>query len=224
MLQELLLQKAMLPTLQNRETSQIPPKTRRGQTPLELKTSLLGISQREKNQLEKNQRVKENFHQDVIKDLEMKGISKKIFALLALAVGMTSCSDDRLFEEFQSFDQEAWKEQDTVSFVLNIDSKEAGRPLIGVRFNENYPFSNLYVRYLTKDSTGAILENKLLNVPVFDSKSGSPLGKGFGDTFTKYDTLPFSLEENVRQVELLQYMRKEEVPGVEAIGLKILKK
>lgn len=145
-------------------------------------------------------------------------------AILILALTFISCSEERIYEEFKAIDKGSWKEQDTVFFSLNLAEKETGPQLIGVRFNEDYPFSNLYLRYISKDSSGSILENKLLNVPLFDSKLGSPLGKGFGDTFTKFDTLPFPLKQETVSISLIQYMRKEEVKGIEAMGVKILNK
>jgi len=137
---------------------------------------------------------------------------------------LISCSGDRVFEEFKAIENESWNEKDSISFDLNFPLEEAGKTLIGIRFNESYPFTNLYVRFLGMDSLGYLKENKLLNVPLFDSKSGSPLGKGFGDTFTKFDTLPFTIGEDIKSISVVQYMRKEEIEGVDAIGIKILKK
>jgi hypothetical protein len=60
-------------------------------------------------------------------------------------------------------------------------------------------------------------------VPLFDSKSGKPKGNGFGNSFTFYDTLPFPISANTSELIYLQYMRQENLPGIEAVGLKILK-
>ena len=154
----------------------------------------------------------------------MKAMHKIKFGILFLALILASCSDDRAFEEFKAIGNESWQEQDTISFSLDLSQKETGPQLIGVRFNEAYQFSNLYVRYISRDSSGVILDNKLLNIPLFDSKTGSPLGKGFGDTFTKFDTLPFQYKDGIATLSIIQYMRKEEIKGVEAIGFKILSK
>ncbi|HSF54453.1 MAG TPA: gliding motility lipoprotein GldH [Algoriphagus sp.] len=134
-----------------------------------------------------------------------------------------SCSGDRVFEEFYSFKTLSWNEKDTVVFDLKALKEKSGQKLIGVRFNEEYPFSNCYIRVICKDTTGQILDNKLINVPLFDSKSGQPKGGGFGNTFTIYDTLPFEISDQTSEVVFLQYMRQENLPGLEAVGLKILK-
>lgn len=142
---------------------------------------------------------------------------------MVLLTAAFSCSGDRVYEEFHSFNTNSWNEKDTVAFDLKDLKEKGGKKLIGVRYNEEYPFSNCYIRVISKDSTGNILDNKLINVPLFDSKSGQPKGGGFGNTFTLYDTLPFELAEQTSELEFLQYMRQEDLPGLEAVGLKILK-
>ncbi|MBC6368683.1 gliding motility lipoprotein GldH [Algoriphagus sp. AK58] len=136
---------------------------------------------------------------------------------------LISCSEGRLYEEFHPFNSSIWAETDSVVFDLSKVESLEGKSLIGIRFNENYPFSNCYVRIILKDSSQSILSNKLLNVPIFDSKAGQPLGEGFGNTYTKYDTLPLSFSKETKEVLLVQYMRKPELEGIEAVGLKILK-
>jgi gliding motility-associated lipoprotein GldH len=113
--------------------------------------------------------------------------------------------------------------QDTIRFDLGDLDLTGRKSMIAVRFNEGYPFSNCYVRVISYDSAGVILENKLINMPLFDSKSGEPLGKGIGSTYTKYDTLPFSFKPETRSLTVLQYMRTEQLTGIEALGVKILK-
>lgn len=140
--------------------------------------------------------------------------------LLTLAF---SCSQDRVFEEFYSFSSQSWTENDTATFVLKEIKEKNGQKLIAIRYSEEYPFSNCYIRVVSRDSMGTVLDNKLVNVPLFDSKSGRPMGKGFGNTFTLYDTLPFEISERASEVRFIQYMRQENLPGLEAVGLKILK-
>lgn len=153
----------------------------------------------------------------------MEAMNKWRFLTIGLLILTFSCSGDRVFEEFQSFNTLSWNEGDSVLFDLKELKEKGGPKLIAVKFNENYPFSNCYVRVISKDSTGKTLENRLINVPLFDSKTGQPLGTGFGNTFTKYDTLPVVISDQASSLTFLQYMRQEELSGIEAIGLKILK-
>ena len=151
----------------------------------------------------------------------MSKVKNILFLLLVmLAFG---CSDDRIYEDFQAIPSGNWGMQDTLRFDLGNLDLTGRKSMIAVRFNEGYPFSNCYVRRISYDSAGIILENKLINVPLFDSKSGEPLGKGMGSTYTKYDTLPFSFKPETRSLTFLQYMRTYQLTGIEAVGLKILK-
>jgi gliding motility-associated lipoprotein GldH len=152
-------------------------------------------------------------------EMNKLGSSFLVFMLLLLF----SCSNNRIYEQFHSFQDAPWMEKDSILFELGEVKSLGGKSLIAVRFNENYSYSNCYIRVVTKDSSKAELQNKLLNVPIFDPKSGLPLGDGFGSTFTKYDTLPFDLAEGTKEVVLIQYMRQPELVGIEAVGLKIVK-
>ena len=147
----------------------------------------------------------------------------KLIGFMCLVMGLTSCSGDRIFEEFQAVPTGSWYVNDSINFELNQLALKNQKSLIAVRFNETYKFSNCYIRIICKDSADVILENRLINMPLFDSKSGKPLGKGFGNTLTKYDTIPFLLDPNTQNVTLLQYMREDQLDGIEAVGFKILK-
>ena len=68
-----------------------------------------------------------------------------------------------------------------------------------------------------------VVVDSLWNVPIFDTQTGKPIGDGFGNTFTTYDTLSFSLPARTEEVVLLHYMRQSEVAGIEAVGFKIIK-
>lgn len=143
--------------------------------------------------------------------------------LVALLLISTSCSEARMYEQFYSFEDISWSEQDSALFDLRELSSLEGKSLIAVKYTEDYSYSNCYIRVVARDSSKKILQNKLLNVPIFDSKSGHPLGEGFGNTFTKYDTIPFDLPVETKEVVLVQYMRQVELPGIKAIGFKLLK-
>ncbi|WP_074224870.1 gliding motility lipoprotein GldH [Algoriphagus halophilus] len=145
-----------------------------------------------------------------------------VFLIALMGLGISSCSDDRVFEEFKALPTQNWAMEDSLHFDLSAVQLQDNQSLIAFRFNEEYAFSNCYVRVLSQDSTGTIIENKLINVPLFDSKTGEPLGDGFGSTYTFYDSLPFQLPNHTKKVTLLQYMRQNQLPGIEAVGLKIL--
>ena len=144
-------------------------------------------------------------------------------SLLGLVFLLFSCGKDRMYEEYHSFDSDSWQETDSIYFDLSALDSVRGKTVVGVRYTEDYPFSNCYLKLIIRDSSAAVLMDSLVNVPVFDRQTGKPIGKGFGNTFTTYDTLPFSIPKKATQVIFLQYMRQAELKGMEAVGLKILK-
>lgn len=143
-----------------------------------------------------------------------------LFILLILVV--SACTDGRIYENFHALPNQNWGVQDSLVFDFQEIELVDSPNLIAVKFNEEYSFSNCYMRVISKDSMGMILENKLVNMILFDPKSGEPLGEGFGNSYTRYDTLPFIFDQKTKSVTLLQYMRQDQLPGVEAVGIKIL--
>lgn len=146
---------------------------------------------------------------------------KKTGILLALCGLLVACQTDRIFEEYQGMNGSEWKVADTVRFKPNVKDEKFA-VVLGVKYNNDYDYRNLYVRYTIQDSLGQTIDSKLMDVPLFESASGKPLGKGFGSTFTKYDTLPIS--QAFTTIELLQYMRVDTLQGIEAVGVKVVRK
>ena len=155
----------------------------------------------------------------------MKGRNRLILCSMVLGI-IGACNPDRIFEEYQGMASLSWVAEDTVSFEVEAVDPNASISSIGVRYNETYEFHNLYVRYLLTDSVGNHLVDSLINVHLFDSKTGRPLGRGFGNVYTVYDTLPQFDTRSVERAKahFIQYMRKDELEGIEAVGLKIKRK
>lgn len=145
------------------------------------------------------------------------------FCLITILHLLSSCGGDRVFEAYQGMETQSWNISDTVTFDLQPQELEV-IGLIAVKYNTDYAFRNLYLKYFLADSLGNQLESQLLNIRLFDSKEGKPTGKGFGSTFTRTDTIPILTEKSYSKIQFVQYMRIEDVNGVEAIGFKQIKK
>lgn len=144
-------------------------------------------------------------------------------AIASIALLLFACGQDRLYEEYHSFDADSWQEKDSISFDLsNLDSVR-GKAVVGIRYTEEYPFSNCYIKLIVQDSGRVVLMDSLWNVPIFDRQTGKPIGKGFGNTFTTHDTLPIIIPTMATKIIILQFMRQAELKGIKAIGLKVLK-
>lgn len=152
-------------------------------------------------------------------------MSKWRHFLLALTIALiVSCADDdRIYEDYKSLPTSDWGITDSLQFDLSQVEWPRSEHLIAVKYNDEYAFSNCYIRVISRDSLDSIIDNKLINLHFFDPKTGEPLGEGFGSSHMRYDTFPFTFPKTTKSVTLLQYMRQEKLPGVEAVGLKILR-
>ena len=134
----------------------------------------------------------------------------------------TQCNNDRIYEEYQEIKEIGWNVGDSLLFKFpNSEQMNSGTPLIGIRFNEKYPYSNCYIQLTLKDSLDRVLDKKLINVPLFNSKTGKPLGKGFGGSYTQLDTIPIQFPSGTNSVTLSPAMREEVLQGIESVGIKV---
>ncbi|MCC5939104.1 MAG: gliding motility lipoprotein GldH [Lunatimonas sp.] len=144
---------------------------------------------------------------------------------LLVTGGLVGCDSDRLYESYHDFPNPNWHLEDSVTFQLDRLPESPFHQVVSVRFTDRYEFHNLYLKMVIKDSTEQLIKDTLVNINLFDSKSGKPLGKGFGNRFTKYDTLTSAdpALTNARKVQFIQYMRQESIEGIESIGLKLIR-
>jgi gliding motility-associated lipoprotein GldH len=147
---------------------------------------------------------------------------KRIFLFVMATAMLCACDSDRVFEKYQGMESQSWILNDTVSFHFE-EPLESSASLIAVKYNQDYEFRNLYLRYFLLDSAGKEIESQLVNIPLFESTSGKPLGTGYGNTYARFDTLPIESGENYRSIHFVQYMRLENLRGIEAVGLKRVK-
>lgn len=147
---------------------------------------------------------------------------KQLLLFTVILFFLVSCNQNRVFEKYFAMETQAWNIDDTVSLVIGKDLEYAKTVLI-FKYNNDYEYRNLYFRYILSDSLGNEVDSKLIDLPLFESTSGKPLGKGYGSTFTNYDTLPINNKIEFHQIHLLQYMRVDELKGIESIGIKLIK-
>lgn len=145
-----------------------------------------------------------------------------VYLVFCLSLFLCSCDDNRVYEKFEEIPNQLWGSADTLKF--HLDHLElANTFLVSVRFNENYPYTNLYMKLFASDTTGSITQESLVNVNLFDPKSGAPIGKGFGNSRVLYDTLNLNFDPSLSDLFILQYMRTNQLEGIESIGFKAIK-
>lgn len=97
--------------------------------------------------------------------------------------------------------------------------------LLVVKNTQDYPYQNLYATHYLEDETKHLLHQTLNNCPLFDFKTGKPLGSGLGKS-KKHELVivedhQFS-HTGLYIIKLEHFMRTDTLPGLQAIGIKVV--
>lgn len=145
----------------------------------------------------------------------------------ALLMLLTACDPGRVYEQNTNLPENSWAIDNEPEFKFDI--KEPGQYdiFVNVRYNLQYEFYNLYLQHKLLAPDGKQLSGKLHEVVLMDPKTGKPLGKGSSDIFD----LQQPLLENVTftkpgtyTIRLTQYMRRDPLPYIQAVGIRVAKK
>lgn len=153
----------------------------------------------------------------------MKLLKATAIFLSLLLLG--SCDEGRLYESNSDIKGYNWRIEDTKEFSFDIkDTTKAYNIYFNVRNALSYEYYNLYMRAVLLSPDGEILHRKLHEMYLMDRKTGEPLGSGAGDifdhTFLGIKNQRFS-KTGTYKIRFTQYMRKNPLPGIMAVGVKI---
>lgn len=156
-----------------------------------------------------------------------KNIQLKILSPLLILLGLISCNADRVFEDNMDFEEPYWTKQSVPEFTFEITDTEVAYNLyINVRNSMDYPFYNLYYQYEIKDSIGNGLSKDMLELILFDSKTGEPLGSGLGDLFDHQDLVveDYQFETpGTYSIAFTHFMRTDTLPLILSVGARVEK-
>ncbi len=153
-----------------------------------------------------------------------KNLKGGYFTVLFIGWLLSSCDANRVFEKYWDFEDVTWNLDEGVTFNIQEIQHQSTIPVISIRYTDTYEFHNLYLRFVQEDSTASILQDTLVNVALFDPKTGKPLGNGYGNRHTVYDTLlgKGRIFPQTAEIIIWQYMRKDRLEGIESVGIKLL--
>jgi gliding motility-associated lipoprotein GldH len=152
----------------------------------------------------------------------MKGLYAACVALLVAA-----CSNPNvLLDQNIDLENRSWKISDTLRFEFQIrDIAPTYSIDYLIRNSLEYPYARLFVAYQLKDSTGVLISEKLVSNYLFHEKTGEPFGaSGLGDVYDHRFPLleDYRFSRNGRfQLQLVQQMRLDTVPGIMAVGARV---
>ena len=149
-----------------------------------------------------------------------------VFFLAMVALFITGCDSNRIYEYNKDFKDRTWKVSDTAVFDFRINN--TGRKYniyYNVRNSIEYPFARLFINYSLTDSVGNLLSKKLVSQDLFDQKTGKPNGNsGLGDIYDHQFLIlkDYEFKRTGRYfLKLEQFMRQDTLQGVLAVGARV---
>jgi gliding motility-associated lipoprotein GldH len=148
--------------------------------------------------------------------------------IIFLALFLAGCDDSRVYEVNHDFEQRAWLVNEKPEFEFEITNATDRYSLYcNVRNSVAFPYSRLFIKYSLTDSAGKSLEEKMMPAFLFDQHTGKPQGSsGLGDIYDQR----FPIVTNYQfpaagkyKVNFEQFMRKDTLEGILAIGLRVEK-
>lgn len=139
---------------------------------------------------------------------------------------LSACENSRIYEQNIDIQQNNWRIGDVKEFRFEItDTTRTYQIFFNIRNAIFYEYYNLYVNATLLDPAGQKLHNKLHELYLMDRKTGEPLGKGAGDIFD-HSVLALKNQQfkkpGTYTFRLTQYMRKNPLPGIMAVGIKVV--
>lgn len=146
-------------------------------------------------------------------------------AVSLLAIVLTGCDPNRLFEENKEIPDGVWDMDYRVAFDFEVpDTITKYNLYFNVRNTDDYPFSNLYI-FSHVDFPNGKKGVDTVELPL-TNPDGSWIGSGQGEIHD----CQLLFRKNVRfpvagkyHMEIEQAMRMEKLPGVRDVGVRIEK-
>jgi gliding motility-associated lipoprotein GldH len=152
----------------------------------------------------------------------MKSVLKICLLLLAVTL-INSCDRNRVYEEVYDFEEGIWNMDTIPAFNFEITDNAPKRVLINVRNSIEFRSQNLYLTYYLTDKNGNELKSELVNVQLFDAKTGKPFGKGNSIFQHEVEILPSYNFPGVGKyrIKIAQYMREANLENVPSVGVRL---
>ncbi|OEK06451.1 gliding motility lipoprotein GldH [Roseivirga misakiensis] len=151
-------------------------------------------------------------------------MSKSIFGLLFVSLlFMMGCDSGRVYEADHDFEELTWNMDSIPDFQFSIEDTAPKDIIFKIRNSLDFPFRNCYMKYTLADTLGNTLKSELINLKLFDEKTGKPFGKG-NSVFQHAETILSDYnfpKPGTYILSVAQYMRTTELAGTYSIGVRV---
>lgn len=138
---------------------------------------------------------------------------------------LSACDPNRIYDTNIELEGQQWVTGDVASFEFDIaDKDQSYNVLVNVTNAQHYPFHNLYYQYELVGPGEETIQKELVNINLFDPKTGEPFGEGLGDVFDHRQLIlrDFEFPESGKYVMNLQhYMRRDTLPLIMSVGVRV---
>lgn len=148
-------------------------------------------------------------------------------AMCCALVCLASCDSTGVYETNHDFQSRYWLQHEMPEFEFEIaDTALTYNLYVNIRNDLSFPNENLYLKCFLSDSTGSLLQEKLVSELLFE-KSGKPLGSTvLGDIYDHQGLLFKSYtfdKPGLYTMRFAHYMRRDTVKGMLAVGVRVEK-
>jgi gliding motility-associated lipoprotein GldH len=139
-----------------------------------------------------------------------------------------SCTDPSIITEAKiDATNNYWTQKTQMDFPFEVtDPNATYKMFYQIRYNNDYPYYNLWVNRILLDEKGNMLSKKLQGMNLFQSASGEPYGAGFGNYFD-YKIMSDSIQKFPKAgkytIRIEQNMRMDTLKGISSVGVEIIK-
>ena len=146
-----------------------------------------------------------------------------LFNIILCLTIFTACDKNRVFEKNKEIPKYQWASDNKATFTVDLpDTTRLYDIYINIRHVDYYPFSNLWVIMRTTFPDKKQFE-KRIEIPLAND-DGRWFGESMGDIWDYRCRLPrtfYSNKPGTYTFEIEQDMRKDPLPGIMAIGLRV---
>lgn len=144
---------------------------------------------------------------------------------MAMAFLLTACNDRVKYNHYVSIPEEGWGKRDTLVFGIDtIDQEGRYTAFLCMRTNAQYPYRYLTLNAKVRNVTQNEVENYTVSTEI---KQEEGVSTGTGITYFSYE-IPLATKDlhkgDSLSVAVCHHMRREYMPGITDVGVKLLRK